>query len=249
VNYQNYNMSKFNLKPVTRKPSLADEVADALRQRLASGEFKPGDRLPTGAELASVFGVSLAVIREAMSRLKHDGIIDTVQGAGAFVTDTHGSKSFRLDHQIGDDVNALKRIFELRLVFEEGAARLAALRRTPGHLQQMRALLDEMQAAINEGRDGFSADKKFHELIAEATGNEMFREFFMFLSGRIANSIVAARSHSATVGISQEGQDEHMQLFLAIEAQDPDAAKAAMFNHVRRAARRLGLDIAGAEVT
>jgi DNA-binding FadR family transcriptional regulator len=240
-------MSSFNLKPVTRKPSLADEVAEALRHRLASGEFKQGDRLPTGAELASAFNVSLAVIREAMSRLKHDGIIDTVQGAGAFMTGAHGSKSFRLDDQI-DDVNALKRIFELRLVFEEGAARLAALRRTPEHLRQLRALLDEMQAAINEGRDGFGADKKFHELIAEATGNEMFREFFMFLSGRIANSIVAARSHSAMIGISQEGQDEHLQLFLAIEAQEPDAAKAAMFNHVRSAARRLGLDIAGADV-
>lgn len=237
-------MQKFDMKPVTRKPSLADEVAEALRKRLASGEFKTGDRLPTGAELASAFNVSLAVIREAMSRLKHDGIIDTVQGAGAFVTDAHGSRSFRLDDQIGD-TDALRRVFELRQVFEEGAARLAAMRRTPEHLKLMRATLDEMDAAIKNNTNASSADKKFHELIAEATGNEMFHEFFMFLSGRIAASIATARAHSLTNGISQEGQDEHMQIFLAIEAQDPEAAKSAMFNHVRNAARRLGLNIAG----
>jgi GntR family transcriptional repressor for pyruvate dehydrogenase complex len=239
-------MKNLNLKPVTRKPSLADEVADALRQRLAGGEFKPGDRLPTGAELSSMFNVSLAVIREAMSRLKHDGLIDTVQGAGAFVSGTPSSRTFRLGDEVGD-MDALRRIFEMRLVFGEGAARLAALRRTPAQLEQMRAALDEMDAAIRDGRDGFAADKRFHELITDATGNEMFREFLAFLSGRIAGSIAAARANSAIHGISQAAQDEHWQVFRAIEAQDPEATKAAMFNHLYNAARRLGLKIGESE--
>jgi GntR family transcriptional repressor for pyruvate dehydrogenase complex len=238
-------MNNLNLKPVIRKPSLADEVADALRKRLDTGEFKPGDRLPTGAELASMFNVSLAVIREAMSRLKHDGLIDTVQGAGAFVSGTPGSKTFRLGDE--DGPATLRRIFEMRLVFGEGVARLAALRRTPEQLAQMRETLAEMDAAISEGRDGFAADKRFHELITEATGNDMFREFFAFLSGRIAGSIAAARAHSAVNGVSQAAQDEHWQVFHAIEAQDPEAAKAAMFNHFHNAACRLGLKIGGAE--
>jgi GntR family transcriptional repressor for pyruvate dehydrogenase complex len=236
-------MQKFNLKPVTRKPSLPDEVADALRQRLASGEFKPGDRLPTGSELASMFNVSLAVIREAMSRLRHDGIIDTVQGAGAFVTGLDTPRSFRLAENLGDS-DGLRRVFELRQVFEDGAARLAALRATDEQVQQLHAALDEMGAAVEQGTDGFAADKKFHELIIEMTGNELFRDFFNFLAGKIATSIVAARSNSAIAGVSQEAHDEHRAIYEAIAARDPEAAQAAMDTHVRNASRRLGLDVA-----
>jgi GntR family transcriptional repressor for pyruvate dehydrogenase complex len=236
-------MQKLNMKPVTRKPSLPDEVADALRHRLASGEFKPGDRLPTGTELASMFNVSLAVIREAMSRLKHDGMIDTVQGAGAFFSGSSAPRSFRLDEDVGDH-DVLRRVFELRQVFEEGAARLAAVRATGDQITQLRGALDEMAVAVEQSGDGFVADKKFHELITEMTGNDLFREFFNFLSGKIASSIIAARSHSALHGVSQEAHDEHRAIYEAIERHDPDAAQAAMFNHVRNASRRLGIDIA-----
>lgn len=234
-------MQKLNLKPVARKPSLPDEVADALRQRLASGEFKPGDRLPTGSELASMFNVSLAVIREAMSRLRHDGIIDTVQGAGAFVTGTDKPRSFRLEEDTGDG-NVLRRVFELRQVFEEGAARLAALRATDEHVQQLHSALEEMGAAVEQGTDGFAADKKFHELITEMTGNDLFRDFFAFLSGKISTSIAAARSNSAMAGVSQEAHDEHRAIYQAIARHDPDAARAAMSDHLRSASRRLGFD-------
>lgn len=241
-------MQKLNLKPVARKPSLPDEVADALRQRLASGEFKQGDRLPTGSELAAMFNVSLAVIREAISRLRHDGLIDTVQGAGAFVSGLEKPRSFRLDEDIGDS-KSLRRVFELRQVFEEGAARLAALRATDEQVQQLREALDAMGAAVEQGTDGFAADKKFHELITEMTGNELFRGFFVFLSGKISTSIVAARVNSAITGVSQEAHDEHRAICEAIAAHDAEAAQIAMSNHLRNASRRLELDAAeGTEV-
>src|SRR5690606_22454425 len=107
-------MPKDSLKPVKRKASLTDEVTDALRERLLSGDFKAGDRLPTGAELSSAFNVSLAVIREAMSRLKHDGLVKTVQGAGVYATARNNARAFRLDGDATDPAS-LKHIFELRL--------------------------------------------------------------------------------------------------------------------------------------
>src|SRR5690606_10330090 len=143
-------------------------VADALRERLLRGDFKAGERLPTGAELSAAFNVSLSVIREAMSRLKHDGLVETVQGAGVFATEAGNSRTFRLDADSGN-LAALKHIFELRLAFEEGAAYLAAMRRSPKTLQGLRKAFERMHA--EDPGAGAAADKEFHRLIAGATGN------------------------------------------------------------------------------
>ncbi|MEB2401089.1 MAG: FadR/GntR family transcriptional regulator [Alcaligenaceae bacterium] len=231
-------MSTDGLKPVKRRASLADDVADALRERLLRGDFKAGDRLPTGSELSAAFSVSLAVIREAMSRLKHDGLVETIQGAGVFATGTGGSKTFRLDAD-GGGQEALKHIFELRLAFEEGAAYLAASRRTPRTLRGLRKAFELMHA--DDPGAGAAADKEFHRLIAGATGNPLFLEFFDFLAARIDSTIFIARAHSAEAGVSAEALEEHREILRAIEARDGAAAKAAMFRHLNNAAARLRL--------
>ncbi|NYT82785.1 FadR family transcriptional regulator [Alcaligenaceae bacterium] len=231
-------MSTDGLNPVRRRASLADDVAEALRARLLRGDFKAGDRLPTGAELSAAFNVSLSVIREAMSRLKHDGLVETIQGAGVFATAAGSSRTFRLEAHDGDR-KALKQIFELRLAFEEGAAYLAALRRTPKTLQGMRKAFERMHA--EDAAAGAAADKEFHRLIAGAAGNPLFLEFFDFLAARIDSTIFIARTHSAEAGISAEALQEHRTLLRAIEAQDGEAAKAAMFKHLSNAAARLKL--------
>ena len=72
------------LSRIARPLRLSEEVCVDLQRRIARGEIKPGDRLPTEKALGEAFGVSRAVVREAIARLKADGLIETRQGSGAF---------------------------------------------------------------------------------------------------------------------------------------------------------------------
>lgn len=223
-----------------RRPSLADDVADELRRRVVQGELLPGQRLPTGSELAESFGVSMSVVREAMSRLKHDGLIQSIQGVGAFVSKSGEARAFRLDSADGVHPD-LSRIFELRRAIEGEAAHLAAIRRTDDHLHRMRSALAEMEQAVMAGGDGTDADARFHQVVAEATGNPLFADMYAFLSTHIGMAIETARTHSAHLGTWQEAHDEHVRIFQALEAGSPDQARQAILEHIGNAASRLGL--------
>jgi len=226
--------------------SLADEVAGELRRRVLAGEFAPGDRLPTGSELSAEFGVSMSVVREAMSRLKHDGLIFSVQGAGAFVSRQPQAATFRLDTDSGP--NDLVRIFELRRAIETEAASLAAQRRTPLHLQRLRVALGEMEAAMQQGQSGSDADARFHRVVADATGNPLFTEMYAFLATHIGLAIETARMYSVLHGTWQQAHDEHLTIFRALEAGLPDLAREAILQHINNAASRLGLTLGGTAV-
>lgn len=223
-----------------RRHSLADEVAEELRRRVVQGELLPGQRLPTGSELAESFGVSMSVIREAMSRLKHDGLIQSIQGVGAFVSRSGEARAFRLDSADGVHPD-LGRIFELRRAIEGEAASLAAIRRTNEHLYRMRSALAEMEEAVTAGDDGTDADARFHQVVAEATGNPLFADMYAFLSTHIGMAIETARTHSAHLGTWQEAHDEHVRIFQALEAGNPEQARQAILEHIGNAAGRLGL--------
>src|SRR5580704_14105114 len=76
--------------------SLTDRITAALRQDIISGKYEPGRQLPAGKDLSATFGVSITVIREALSRLKSDGLIASHQGKGVFVEDDARARPFRL---------------------------------------------------------------------------------------------------------------------------------------------------------
>src|SRR5574337_1559670 len=118
------------IEPVARPSRLSDVVAADLEAWLRDGAWVAGAQLPSEKVLAERFGVSRAVVREAVSRLKADGWVESRQGAGAFVAHQPGRGSFRLIPGGAGLADSLENIFELRLLVETGAAELAARRRT-----------------------------------------------------------------------------------------------------------------------
>lgn len=219
---------------VDRPARLSDQVVAALRARIASGELAPGARLPTEQALGARFGVSRAVVREAIARLKADGYVETRQGAGAFVAARPGLASFRIGEEGRLDPADLAQIFELRTAVEVAAARLAAERRTRADLQAMRAALEAMARAIAEGADGAAADDAFHRAIATATHNAYMQRFVAFLGHHFSES---RRPHAA--------QREHERMYAAIARADPGGAARAADEHLRGSAERLGVGAPG----
>jgi GntR family transcriptional repressor for pyruvate dehydrogenase complex len=230
------------LREVSRPARLADQLVDALRARIDSGEIAPGERLPTEQILGERFGVSRAVVREAIAHLKSDGYVETRQGAGAFVAARPGLASFRLGHEGRIDPSELAQIFELRAAVEVAAARLAAERRTRRDLAAIRAALELMARAIAEGADGAAADDAFHRAIATATHNAYMQRFVEFLGHHFSESRRPSWTEAGRrAGRPQAAQGEHERIYAAIARGHRAAAARAAEDHLRGSAGRLGI--------
>ena len=102
------------LDKVNRGPHLSTLVASSISREIAQGRLKPGDQLPTEQALATTFGVSRNVVREAIARLRSEGRIWSQQGRGAFVADVANSTVLTIDHDALQQADAFQSLFELR---------------------------------------------------------------------------------------------------------------------------------------
>lgn len=230
------------LSRISRPPRLSEEVSAELEARIQRGDYAPGAQLPTEKVLAETFGVSRAVVREAIARLKADGMIETRQGSGAFVAETPKSLNFRLN--VNND-DALLHIFELRTMIEATVAELAARRRNADDLAAMCACLKRMDEALVAETDGSEADDDFHLAIAAATHNQYVLRLSEFLGRQFSESRrMAWIDHPRGMESPREAQREHLVLFDAITKGDPVAARQAAHVHLSGAALRVGIELA-----
>ncbi len=226
-----------------RAPSLSEQVIDFLEGEIERGALKPGDKLPPESTLADQMGVSRIVIREAFSGLRHDGRIETRHGRGAFVAETRKRKAFRLDHLETDRPEDIRHLYELRAVLEGSAAALAAVRATADDIARLKGFLADMDRAVEEGGDGVEPDARFHERLAEASGNPYLSDFMQFIRSRIWDLILHARGHSRKYpGLPRLVQQEHEAIFNAVKSRNADQAREAALRHVQKAAGRLGVE-------
>lgn len=228
----------------TEATRLSDAVARAFEAWIAQSGLAEGDRLPTEKALCERFGVSRAVVREVIARLKADGVVSTRQGAGAFVAALPGHTSFRFDSREADTAqpNAMRELFELRYMIETGAAELAACRRDARDVARLADVLGCMDDALRSGRDGAAEDDAFHVAVAAASRNAQLERFQAYMGRQLSETRVPTwSSEGHATGRAAQAQCEHWRLFEAIRAGDPVAARAAAAAHLISAVRRLGL--------
>src|ERR1700742_2911063 len=156
--------------------NLTDRITSLLRQDIVSGKYEPGHQLPAGKDLSATFGVSITVVREALSRLKSDGLVASHQGKGVFVEEDAKARPFRLSTMEGR-MSSLRHIFELRMGVEMQAATLAAERRKATDLKAMLRCLKQMEPNKNSFEQALAADIAFHLKIAQATHNPLIVSF------------------------------------------------------------------------
>ena len=227
-----------NLPPTEVSVRLADRIYEQILERIVSGDFATGDRLPSENLLAGQFEVSRAVIREALSRLYADGVVVTRRGAGTFVRRKPAHEFLRLA-PIGG-IADLMRCFELRIALEGEAAYLAAQRKTDEHMAAIAAAFEEMDAANVAGEIGVEQDINFHVAIARSSRNQMFVQTLDVLAVHIMNGmnithrLSAARKRKRLLLI----QEEHRSILEAIRDGDEDRARKAMRTHIDNARNR-----------
>ena len=230
---------------IARPLRLSEEVSGDLQRRIARGDLKPGDRLPPEKALGNAFGVSRAVVREAIARLKADGLIETRQGSGAFVVDAPKAINLRFWKGAGPELSELRDIFELRVMVESAVAALAAQRRKAADLKAMAGHLAAMDEAILSGADGAEADDNFHIAMARATHNAYIGRLVEFLGRHFSDSRkLAWHDTGLRRRLPQASQREHRALLDAIAQGDAEVARRRALEHLRGAAGRLGIPLA-----
>ncbi len=234
----------FVFAPMERTPTLSERVADQLQELILGGHVAPGERLPSERELAERFGVSRTVIREAVRRLTGTGLVDGRSGSGAVVRAVASSavrdsmnrflrsRAFLHPDGLGE---ALAMLHEVRTMLEVQVAGVAARARTDDDVAGMRAAA----AAVHEATDPLgraTADVAFHRRIAESTHNELY----VVLLDSIEDPLLDIRLATLRLGDRlPDAVTGHRQVLDAIEAGDPDAARAAMTRHLKDSERAL----------
>ncbi|KND58419.1 Transcriptional regulator PhnF [Candidatus Burkholderia verschuerenii] len=220
--------------------ALSDTVAQQLQQQIEAGSFAETGKLPSEAVLAQAFGVSRTVIREAVSRLKNEGMVEPRQGSGVFIVERKGIRPLRIDYAQAVEPGAVLHILALRRAIEAEVASEAATRRTDAQMIAIDAALARIAKAVREGRDGVAEDVAFHREIASATGNPYFLKTLTFLNQYLeAGTLVTRGNEALREDFMRQVLEEHAAIVEAIRAQDPQTARAAAQTHLINAARRL----------
>jgi GntR family transcriptional repressor for pyruvate dehydrogenase complex len=220
--------------------ALSDTVAQQLLTQIDKGTFARGGKLPTEAVLAQQFGVSRTVIREAISRLKNEGVVEPRQGSGVYVSGHGAIRPLRIDYAEAVEAGSVLQILALRRAIEAEVASEAALHRTASDMAAIDAALARIDEAVAEGEDGVTEDVAFHRAIAVATGNPYFLKTLTFLNQYLeAGTVITRRNEALREDFSRQVREEHAAITAAIRAGDFMAARNAAQTHMYNAARRL----------
>lgn len=218
---------------------LSAGIYQRIFELIITGEFSVDARLPAETELAQRFGASRPVVREALARLRDDGIIVSRRGSGSYVKRRPDAAMLRFVPV--SSIADIQRFLEFRTGLEGAAATLAAKRWEDGNLAEIRAAFEELEACIRDGRLGVDADERFHLAIAKATRNDYHVSVQSSLHPHITFGMNLMRNLSLlrTAERLRLVQDEHRAIVEAIAARDAETAGAAMRAHIDNARQRM----------
>ena len=215
--------------PVKAK-TLVVQLRDTLRAAIERGDYAPGDRLPSEAQLTRAHNVSRTVVREAIAALRADGLAEPRQGAGVFVTAPPALPFQNLDVA---RVSSMIEMLELRTALESDAAALAALRRSAQQDEAISLAYTRFQSLAAQGEPTAEADLAFHLAVAEATNNPRFVEFLHMIGlALIPRRSVKSIEPPLPADYLRLIDAEHRAIATAISDGDADAARAAMRHHL-----------------
>ena len=217
--------------------SLVDKVESSLVELLQERKHSVGDVIPKEMELAQTLGVSRTVIREALTRLRIMGLIESKKKKGSVITspDLFGMMSKSMNPHILDQ-DTLKEIFEIRLVLEIGMADLLYHRIKKEDIEELKQIVSNEPQSTQYHLFNIEHEIAFHGKLYEITGNETLKKFqkmllpvfdFVHNSGLLKKQALLKTftSHKGLVEILEDG--------------NPELFRNAMRNHLENHFARL----------
>lgn len=210
----------------------ADLIMRQIRNLVAGGALKAGDRLPPERELASQFGVGRGHVREALRKLEFYGVLRTFPQSGSIVASLGAGSLERLISNLLDlDRDDIEALTETRGILELHAARLAAQRASKADVADIEGALEAFRVEVEKGRPAVEEDLLFHLAIANAAQNPVMTSLISLMTPDIIRLHKVSRVCEA--GRAKLALQEHIRIFRAIAAKDARAAARAMSEHMR----------------
>ena len=220
------------LRPMPEFRRLYEQVARKIASDISGGKYAIGQRLPSERELAQVFKVSRPTVREAIIALELDGLVEVRLGSGVYVTSLNPPAGKAGAKDIGPF-----ELLEARRAIEGEACAIAAMRITDEQIAELEDALAEMRADNRQNKVMMSeeADRRLHELIALATQNSAIHAAVQMLWDTRMRS---PQTHLMDDRVRARGMKppiaEHAAIVRALKRRDPEAARAAMHQHLTR---------------
>ncbi|AGE21928.1 MULTISPECIES: FadR/GntR family transcriptional regulator [Geobacillus] len=210
------------VKSVNRN-TLSKQVIEQIVQLLASGQVKPGDKLPPEMELMEKLGVSRPVLREALSSLETMGVITRKTRGGTYFNDKIGSEPFSV--MLALSIDNLPAIIEARMALELGLVTIAAEKITDEQLEQLKETIDMIADSEDDNYGVY--DKRFHKIIALSANNPVVEGmiFSLLITHEKMDRLIRTRDREITV-------EHHLAIYHALKKRDPYEAFAQMYRHL-----------------
>ena len=218
--------SPLTLTPAPRT-KLAATVAQQILDEIRGKRLERGTRVPSERQLMEALGVGRSTIREAINGLAMLGVLEIRHGQGAFVADPDAGAPSAIAAALARGVT--RDLFEARRLVEPEATRLAAERRTDADLREIAKALADHEQALREGKLAVEPSVRFHVAIAEAAHNEVLFGFVQsFQEPLSARGPILEQFE----GFREWEIEQHRSVFAPVRDGDPDAAAAAMRDHL-----------------
>lgn len=217
---------------------LCDIVYARIITSISAGDYAVGSKLPTENELADMLSVSRPIVREALSRLRDDGIVVSRRGSGTYVRRAPQPE----DRGLGplSSIADMRRCLDFRLSLEAETAALAAAALTPAGEASLRAALMRLEEGLAANEIGVEEDFELHLAIARATENRFFAASFSMMREPVTAGMNITRNFQLlrTRERLEALHAEHVRIVQAICARNPEAARKAMQEHLANAIAR-----------
>jgi DNA-binding GntR family transcriptional regulator len=204
--------------------SVREQVADALREAIVSGELRPGERL--GQErLCALYGVSPGPVREALRQLESEGLVEHFSNRGTFVLDVSEEELSQV-------------LIPVRIVLESEAFKRTAQNLSEHDVRRLEAHIGDMEAGAAKSDMGLinEADHRFHEYVLAASGLRHTLQLWRSISPRLRVQFARlAPRHERLSEIAEE----HRALLRALRSGDPASIDDALEEHISQSAQQL----------
>lgn len=212
-------------------------VIDSIRQMIANGELKSGQKLPSERELAEKFNVSRVPIREALKILEYMGVLDSSPGDGTYVKNASVQNLVsKMNFSFTATADTIRDLLELRIVLETFAAYYAAQRRTDEDIATIQKLLQDMREAKKENDGSEESVQRlrkfshgFHRALVNAAHNAVLSNVYEYLYELLD---ISRQFTISTSGISYSSIVAHEALFNKVIEQDAEGARQCMEEHM-----------------
>ena len=215
-----------------KKTKLSEQTSDRLYEMIVDEQrYAPGSKLPNENELSEALQVSRTTLREAISFLVAQGVLEIRRGKGTFVAEELPAAGLDLTSLAGlrSRVRA-KDLFEMRLIFEPATVALACQRGTDEELRQIQKKAERVERIAAEGGDWPLADQEFHWAIIKASHNEYMRRLYPIINSAVNEILQLSqnRQHMQDIALN----DNRLILEFLLK-RDEAGARHAMSIHMK----------------